>query len=636
MQELFEGYLPVNGKDPLIKWKRPLELMSLDEVQKYDEYGGRLAPDIVCIDVDDMEQSEKLARIVEDKQLLCQIRRTDRGRHFYFKNDGTFLKNGAKIKSCLGITIDIRQGIGNSYCKLKSHGKIRPIEYDIYPNEELQEVPKWLRPLKVKNCEIDLFNLKEGDGRNSDLFKYIIYLTNSGFTKDECKEVIRLINDYILKDKLGQRELETILRDEAFENLRPNFFGNRGKFLHDEFAKYLIESCPIKRINGELHLYNNGEYINSSLVLDNKMISVIPNLNRNQRNETLFTINALLPENTGEGDFKYIAFNNGVLNLETGKLEPLSPKFVITNKIPHDYDPDATCKLVDDTLMNLACGDKDIFNLLCEIAGYCFYRRNELRKAFIFLGDKKNGKSTYISMINSMLGDKNTSSLDLKDLNEKFKTAEISGKLANLGDDIADDFIPDTAIFKKLVSGDVITAERKGQPPFKFKNYSKLIFSANTMPRVRDNTGAVLDRLVIVPFNAVFEQGKANFDPFIKYKLIEENAIKRLIVLGVQGLKRVLERKEFSSNAEIQALLNEYDKENNPILEFFESIDSEYLCRESITTVYQAYTEFCLSDGYSALSRAKFTRMVKKHFSLGVKVVKIDKKCVRMFKPVSE
>ena len=58
--------------------------------------------------------------------------------------------------------------------------------------------------------------------------------------------------------------------------------------------------------------------------------------------------------------------------------------------------PDAYSEIVDKTLNKLACGDKQIRALLEELIGFTFYRRNELRKAFILVGDKSNGKSTYL------------------------------------------------------------------------------------------------------------------------------------------------------------------------------------------------------------------------------------------------
>ena len=86
-----------------------------------------------------------------------------------------------------------------------------------------------------------------------------------------------------------------------------------------------------------------------------------------------------------------------------------------------------------------------------------------------------------------LLGEENIASLDLKELGDRFKTAEMFGKLANIGDDIGDEFIANPAIFKKLVTGERVSAERKGQNPFEFNNYSKLLFSANNIPRIKED-----------------------------------------------------------------------------------------------------------------------------------------------------
>ena len=155
-------------------------------------------------------------------------------------------------------------------------------------------------------------------------------------------------------------------------------------------------------------------------------------------------------------------------------------------------------------------------------------------------------------MIKNLLGDNNTSALDLNELGDRFKTAELHNKLANIGDDIGDMFIANPAVFKKLVSGDRINAERKGQDPFDFNNYSKFLFSANDMPRIKDKTGAVINRLIMIPFNARFDKDSANYDPFIKYKLQTEECMEYLIQIGLGGLQRVLENQQFTMCDKIQ------------------------------------------------------------------------------------
>ena len=131
------------------------------------------------------------------------------------------------------------------------------------------------------------------------------------------------------------------------------------------------------------------------------------------------------------------------------------------------------------------------------------------------------------------------------------------GKLANIGDDIGDEFIANASVFKKLVTGDRVNVERKGQDPFEFNNYSKFLFSANNIPRIKDKTGAVQRRLVIVPFDAKFTPNDADFRPFIKDELCEQGSMEYLALLGLQGLKRVLGNAQFTTSSRVQGQLDE-------------------------------------------------------------------------------
>ncbi len=51
---------------------------------------------------------------------------------------------------------------------------------------------------------------------------------------------------------------------------------------------------------------------------------------------------------------------------------------------------------------------------------------------FVLTGDGSNGKSSYLKIINKLVGRENTASLDLKELDQRFKTAEFFGKLVNM------------------------------------------------------------------------------------------------------------------------------------------------------------------------------------------------------------
>ncbi|MYL47669.1 hypothetical protein GLV94_18680 [Virgibacillus halodenitrificans] len=101
-----------------------------------------------------------------------------------------------------------------------------------------------------------------------------------------------------------------------------------------------------------------------------------------------------------------------------------------------------------------------------------------------------------------------------------FKTGLLAGKLANIGDDIPYTSIRDTSLFKKLTSGERITGEFKGDTPFEFRSFAKLIFSSNKIPKFYDNSEGIMRRLVIIPLTANLK--KKGYDIFFEKKVTTE------------------------------------------------------------------------------------------------------------------
>lgn len=610
---LYKGYVETKGKQSIEKLKNRTKYKTYEEVKDLNGFGGVLANDTILIDIDDAEQSEILMNIVEEFQLDCRVYCTSRGRHFLFKNH-TIARNRTHVQLAVGLTADIKVGSKLSYEVIKINGEERFCEWDIEEGGKYQEVPKWLFPVKATAEFVDM---DAGDGRNQALFNYILTLTANDFTVDETRECIRILNKFVLKEPLSDDELEVILRDEAFQ--KPVFFMG-STFLFDKFAVYMKNTAHIVKINGQLHIYKEGIYTNGYKEIEADMIQHIPNLKKMQRREVLDYME-LIVEEKQPSEANLIAFNNGVYYIMTGELKPFSTEIVITNKIPWDYNPDAYSELADSTLNKLSCGDSAIRALLEECIGYCFYRRNELGKAFILTGDKSNGKSTFLDCVKAILGEKNISALDLKELGDRFNTSMMFGKLANIGDDIGDDFLQGSqvSIFKKIVTGNRIKAERKGQDPFEFNPFIKLLFSANDIPRMKDKTGAVLRRLVIIPFNATFGKSDPDYDPFIKYKLIEKDSIEYFIRLGVEGLKRVIINDEFTKSTKVQNQLNEYEEENNPIIAFIADSGIDMIENEPTNEVYKRYQVFCADNAMTPMSNIVFSKQINKR--LGFKVI---------------
>lgn len=624
--DIYKGYTKNDGKKPLDKLKGVTEFRTLEEVQKFDSYGGVLADDAIMIDIDDLEQSEILMRMIEEYQLNCQVLRTARGRHFTFRNSGVTMCGSHKKLAC-GLTADIKVGGKNTVECIKINGEERFVEWE-FMDEDAGVLPKWLHPV---NSNMDFFNMEEGDGRDSALYAYILTLTGAGFSVDETRETISIINRWILKDSLSEEDIERITRDDAF----PEETFYKGKvFLHNNFAIFLKNNNHVKRINGVLHVYKDGVYIPGAMEIEAQMVKYIPAMKAAQRVEVLKYLEIICPSNEPIADAKYIAFENGILDISTGKMMDFSPEIVMTNKIPWEYDPEAYSEIADKTLDKIACRDKGVRAVLEEAIGYSFLRRNEMSKAFFLTGVGSNGKSTFLDMLNNVVGEANRASLGLEELDERFSIATLTNKLINTGDDISDEFWHgrNTAMFRKLVSGNEVKAEFKGENSFFFKPYAKFFFSANALPRIRSKGfEAIKRRLVIIPFEAKFSKNDPDYDPYITWKLRDEGVMQYLIRIGIEGLKRVLENHAFTESAKVQKQIEDYELENNPILLWSQDMPLEKIVNQSTKEIHKSYKMFCVENGFQEMTLSSFSKELNRRFGLIVKRTRVGGELVSIY-----
>ena len=663
---LFRGYYPGGGKSDKLeedsKVRRgktePKELQ--EAIAKYPWLLGALHQHIVLVDYDKPEAFQCRLKIAKAKKEHCVVIESEsRGGHFYwFDRNYTVQKSNAGNVTLLSLDhVDYKCGYriikatgevkaADTYGTLSKNDKsLRKLVYcNVKTDNTLDEIPFYdLRLSEDSKKTYDFLGMGNGDGRQETLFNYMIPVKKNGFSYEQFKETAELIEQFLFSVPLGG-EFDNAIRREKWDSINTaesQFLGN-GNFQHNKFAAYLIDKYHIKKINGQLHVFNNGVYLPGESAIENIMLDEIDSLRKRQRMEVIDYMR-IRCKNYDMGDFNKIAFNNGIYDVTTDSLEPFNPAYIITNKIPWDYNPEAKSDLVDEVLDKLSCNDTSIRYLLEEIAGACLYRSNTLGggQAAILKGDKHNGKSTYISMIESMLGNDNYSSLDFAELGDRFRTANIFGKLANLGDDISDKYKDDVSLFKKIVTGETITAEEKGKPPFTFKPYPTLIFSSNNIPKMNDPTGAALRRLLIVPLNGKFTPETPDYDPAIQYKLKKKECVEYFIQLALDGLAEVLKRKSFTVPNAVQEEKDAYRIENNPLLSFIDDCKNdageiEGIINEPVAEVYRRYTVFCSENGHMAFSKNIFAKRVNQELGTESKQKKIQKKNVKVFELVTK
>jgi len=317
-----------------------------------------------------------------------------------------------------------------------------------------------------------------------------------------------------------------------------------------------------------------------------------------------------------------IHVRNGLLDLETKELEPRTQATFSITMIPWDYDPDAYCGEVLDFLENtLRSGDVQV---IAQLIGYCLLPDYPIHKAFMFVGDGANGKSTMIELIRSFLGKENTSSVGLQALtHRRFARADLFGKLANLHADIPDQGLRRTGFFKMLTGQDIIRAEKKYKSSFQFRNHAKLIFSANKVPEVHDDTSAFFRRWRLIDFPYKFTGSDA--DPNITDKLVTEEQMSGLLNVALDALKGLLENNQFYRSKGTEEIREDYRRRSNPVGAFvMDRIEKDPQSTVTKKGVYERYREYCMERELPVEDPSVFGRKLKKEVEVSDTRKKID------------
>lgn len=327
---------------------------------------------------------------------------------------------------------------------------------------------------------------------------------------------------------------------------------------------------------------------------------------RHRQNEVLAYIEAATIQKVKDTPPYLIAVKNGILNIKTGKLEKFTPEYFILNALPVKYDPKAKCpktlKFLDEVV------HKDDKQVLQEWAGYCLYRRYPIHKALMLIGEGANGKSTWMEVLRTLLNNENVSTEPLQSFEaNRFSVVSLYGKLANIYPDLSDRSLRATGSFKMLTGGDTITAEYKFKNRFCFKNYAKLMFSANKIPECKDDTTAFFRRWIIINFPNQFLPDDPKTDPNLIDKLTTEKELSGFFNWALEGLKRLLKNGKFSHAKSVEETRQQYTRASNPVKAFvMDNVEFEAGSFVTKQALYEAFIEYCKKMNLPTVSKNSF------------------------------
>ncbi len=326
--------------------------------------------------------------------------------------------------------------------------------------------------------------------------------------------------------------------------------------------------------------------------------------------------NAAAYKTMPEPDYKKVLINlqNGTFEItpEATKLRPFKQEDFLKYQLPFAYDPSSKAPIFQKYL-DRVLPEKEKQLVISEYLGYVLLRnagkRLKIEKVLMLHGPGANGKSVLFEVVIALLGTENVSSYSLQNLttNPIFRaslanvlvnyTSEINGKL-------------ESATFKQMVSGEPIEARLLYNNPYVLRDYAKLIFNVNELPRDVEHTAAFFRRFLIVPFDVTIPPEEQDKDLHTR---ITENELPGVFNWVLDGLKRLLKQEGFTHCQAIDDAIENYKIESNSVRLFlrekgYERSSNDYT---RLKELYVEYKEFCSDDRMIPFGKRKFSGQLK-------------------------
>jgi putative DNA primase/helicase len=303
-------------------------------------------------------------------------------------------------------------------------------------------------------------------------------------------------------------------------------------------------------------------------------------------------------------------FTNGTLEVQ--ELEVVFREHraedMLTHLLPCEYRPDASCTSWDTFLDRSVPHEESQLNL-AEFMGLLFTFLNH-EKALVLLGDGHNGKSVFFEVVCGVLGTENVTHQSLEGLNSEYNRAGLAGFLLNYSSEIGRNAKPEN--FKKMASGEPIDARLPYGKPFILRQYARLAFNCNDLPRDVEHTHAFFRRLLIIPFAERISLEERVPD---LAKQILEHETAGVLNWMIGGMTRLTRQGDFTPNPNAEAAVSRYKLESDSVALFLEenhyvpSLDGEHAVQGS--RLYGDYRAFCFESGYKSVSRITFGKRLR-------------------------
>ncbi len=347
-----------------------------------------------------------------------------------------------------------------------------------------------------------------------------------------------------------------------------------------------------------------------------------PKPKENHRKEFLSKIlcnNIKSIEKYKDSNARYLNLNNGVFDMEENKLIAYSDNHFFFNRLDFNFEVEARSTLFEEFLLQIASGCSDKANLLKEYMAYCIMVPDcRFEKGLLLHGESGlNGKSTYLKIISSLIDKDSFQNVDVKNFTNPNSIIKLQHSLVNLSEEVSEfDLRGREAILKKFISGQYLEGKLLYHNTTEFENRCKLVMTCNLLPELRERSGGLRRRLLVVNFKERFKEDRE----FLKSLLREKSGIFNSLIEAKDAL---IKRDGFEIIPEIEREIEETMHLDDPIKNWIESrleedwtINGSGLAKYRITSKqmwssFKEYMEDANIQKADQVTEGKFFRKIK-------------------------
>ena len=230
---------------------------------------------------------------------------------------------------------------------------------------------------------------------------------------------------------------------------------------------------------------------------------------------------------------------NGTLNLQTGALTAFDRSNLLTKAIDTNYDPSAKCPQWIDFLDQVLAFDDEMVAFIQKAVGYTLTGSTKEQVLFFLHGIGRNGKSTFIGIIRSLLGEYGRTTrpdtlMKKKDEGVANDIARLKGARIVTSPEIEKDRKLNESKIKDLTGDDMISARFLFSEDFEFAPTFKIWMYGNHEPGIDGTDDGIWRRWLPIPFTVQISEDKIDYD--LRDKLLDE--LPGILAWAVEGCLR--------------------------------------------------------------------------------------------------